>query len=488
MSLLGQDIDNFRMFLGPGVLVFFDMLTYLIYVPLMVLYILGAPGLILLLPFLFIPFVMPAYERVMSRLYTDSSKILAKMSDNVYENSIGIKIFRVLSLIEIRRSKFGGLVDELYGRRMTSAKVDIWLDTFISVLSFFSMAAMLLLAYFALNPTHTHLSAFVAIGTVVMVMKLLEKIIWPMMAFAYLANMLERARASVKRLRILYEIKAFKNGTTPITSKLTSIELKGVSFQYDQSWGLSSIDLQVKRGEKIALVGDVGSGKSTLLRVLATLYGPDDFTQMEAFKINGVDFEQLDLRTVRDKIAYVPQEAIVFNNTILKNIVPGPHPNLDEVHQVLEMVNLLEDLQQFPEGINTMVGEKGVTLSGGQKQRLAMARSFYAKSSLYLWDDAISALDLKTEQKVVSSIQKLNEDAILVLATHRLSALIDFDRIYVLVSGEIVESGTYSELLDLEGEFYRLYLFQEKTMALSLYRQQEQAKLLQGKAKEYASE
>ncbi|MBF0206866.1 MAG: ABC transporter ATP-binding protein [Oligoflexia bacterium] len=480
VSFLGQDIENFRMFIGPGVLIFFDMISYLVYVPCMLFYILGWSGGWLLLVFIFLPMVMPTYERVMNLLYGDSSKILGKMSDAVYENSVGMKIFKVLSMLEIRTSKFDLLLQDLYEKRLKISKVDILLDTFVSVLSLLSMAVLFLLAYFALNPNNQNLRAFTALGTIVLVLKLLEKIIWPMMAFAYFANLLERAKSSIQRLQPLYELRSLNCGLTRMSAEtsaetgvspdyafdIESIKVRGLYFG-----PLINISFNASKGEKIALVGDVGAGKSTLLRVLATLYQYSDFKEVSEFYYNSTPYSELDLWSVRSKIAYIPQDAMVFNNTILKNVDPGYSPDVSRICWSLKMVNLHHELEQFPQGIHTMVGEKGVTLSGGQKQRLAIARSFYSGARLHLWDDTISALDVDTEEKLIKSIIEINSESILILATHRLSTLTKFDRIYVMKEGNVAEVGDYWSLIEAKGEFYRLYLFQEKILDLAQERQ-----------------
>ncbi|MBF0300451.1 MAG: ABC transporter ATP-binding protein, partial [Oligoflexia bacterium] len=404
------------------------------------------------------------------KLYFSSSTLLSKMSDQIYESSVGMKIFRVLSVIKIRKSKFYELIFELYGKRIEISKVDVIFDAIINILSFSSMALLFIFAYYAQISGNVTLKAFVVIGTIVLMVKTMEKIIWPMMAVAFLANIIERASASMGRLRDLFNITPFKNGNQHVQGLIEEIKIKDLSFSYNNNQKvLTKIFFNAFKGEKIALVGDVGSGKSTLLKILSTLYEDVDIASYEEYTFNGTSYKEIDLYNLRGRISYIPQEPVVFNNTILKNIDPNHHTDMNKVFQVLELVNLNYDLHQFPDGLNTMVGEKGVTLSGGQKQRLAMSRSFYSGAQIHLWDDTISALDLRTENKVIKGIDKLNENAILILATHRLSSLVNFDRIYVLLNGTIVESGNYNELMKSQGEFYRLYLYQEKTIKLSSY-------------------
>ncbi|MBF0362003.1 MAG: ABC transporter ATP-binding protein [Oligoflexia bacterium] len=479
VSLLGQDLENFRMFVGPGNLIWVDMITYFIYVPAMVIYVLGPMGLLLLSPFLLIPFAMPTYEKVMNKLYFSSSSLLSKMSDQIYESTIGMKIFRVLAVLEIRKSKFIDLISELYQKRIEISKVDVLFDAIINVLSFASLAMLFIFAYYAAREgSPTSIKAFAIIGTIVLMVKTMEKIIWPMMAISYLASITERASASMGRLRDIFQITPFKNGSKNISGLIEEIKIEDLNFFYNEinkinetnkTMVLKNISIKAKKGEKIALVGDVGSGKSTLLKILSTLYENDDISSYLEYSFNQTPYSEIDLYNLRGRISYIPQEPVVFNNSILKNIDPYLHSDMNRVEQVLELVNLNYDLKQFPEGLSTYVGEKGVTLSGGQKQRLAMARSFYSGAQIFLWDDTISALDLRTEKKIIEGIDSLNENSILILATHRLSSLVNFDRIYVLSEGRVVEEGNFPQLMKSQREFYRLYIYQEKTIKLSSY-------------------
>ena len=201
-------------------------------------------------------------------------------------------------------------------------------------------------------------------------------------------------------------------------------------------------------------MGSVAEGKTSLLKVLSGVYDKYEISDSAKMSINEIPYFDLDLNSYRRRLSYVPQEPVIFNNTLAMNISPIDIPDEARVWEALDHACLLEDVQEMPEGLNTYLGEKGINLSGGQKQRIAIARSFYSRAEVYFWDDTISALDVKTEKHVIDSVFKINQKAILILATHRISALKNFDVIYVLKDGKIIEQGNYDDLMKNKKWFY----------------------------------
>jgi ATP-binding cassette subfamily B protein len=203
--------------------------------------------------------------------------------------------------------------------------------------------------------------------------------------------------------------------------------------------------LDVRAGEHIALVGKVGSGKTLLLQLLAGLWEVKHLS-FSRFTFNDVSYAKLDRQTLWSQLSFIPQTPQIFGRSLALNISPYQKLHEARLFHALKEADLDADVELFPQGLKTLIGEKGMNLSGGQKQRTLIARSFHSQSRLFLWDDAISALDPQTEQKIIKNLRKLNQQAILVLATHRLSSLKEFDKIIVLDEGQIIRHGTFEEI------------------------------------------
>jgi ATP-binding cassette subfamily B protein len=458
VSLLSQDIYDFRMFLGPGILVLVDIVGYLVCIPVVLYYVLGKIALFLLAPFFIIPVYMIYYNHKINKHFVNSSSLLGKVSDHVYEDTRGVKVFRVLGLLSVRKSKFKGLLHNLEKQRLLPHKFDIFLDMVINVSICLSYGILFIIGIKSMRGELGASAALINMGKVVFTLQIMDKLIWPMIAIGWVASLTQKSFASLKRIRPLFEIDRFENGDVKLSGQLRSISTHDFNFRYPGSNTkiVKDLNLHLSPGEKVGIVGGVAEGKTTLLKVLSGVYDGKEIEESAKIIINEIPYSKLDLDTYRKKLSYVPQEPVIFNTTLAANICPIGIPNRQKVIRAIEHACLTQDVGEMPEGINTFLGEKGINLSGGQKQRIAIARSFYSKAEIYFWDDSISALDVKTEKHVIDSIFKINQNSILVLATHRLSALRNFDKILVIENGIIVEQGKYRDLVENKSWFYKV--------------------------------
>lgn len=242
---------------------------------------------------------------------------------------------------------------------------------------------------------------------------------------------------------------------------ISSIEFKDFSFSYPNESNeiLSGVSLVIKQGETVGIVGKTGSGKSTLVRQLIHQFPVND----GQIFINGEDINDLQKESVRQLVSYVPQEHILFSRSVYKNVALGSvsHVSEEEVDMAIEKADFSKDIENLPLGLDTVVGEYGVTLSGGQKQRLAIARAFMKNSAILILDDSLSAVDGKTEANIIHNIKEYRNNKTNIIVAHRLSAVMHANKIIVLDDGKIVESGSHEELMKLHGWYHRLFLEQQ---------------------------
>ena len=290
---------------------------------------------------------------------------------------------------------------------------------------------------------------------------------WPVATVGWVTSIIQQAEASQKRINEFLNVpnKIINNKNSKLIVD-GDISFNNVSYRYKETniKALNKISFNVKKGESIAIMGDVGSGKTTILELISRIYEPDK----GSVSIGGNNIDEISLNILRDSIGYVPQSTFLFSETIENNLKFGKEDasNL-EITESIKIAGLTKDIEQFKDKYNTLLGERGVNLSGGQKQRLAIARAVIKKPKILILDDSLSAVDTQTEKTIINNINKTSKNITVFISTHRISTSKNCDKILVINKGNLESFGTHAELMNQKKTYFETYSKQSKEKDLN---------------------
>ncbi|KOP30928.1 ABC transporter ATP-binding protein [Exiguobacterium acetylicum] len=380
------------------------------------------------------------------------------MNDQVVESISGLRVIRSFVQEPVDVKRFDDVTTDVFEKNMHVAKIDVLFEPIIKLLVGFSYLIGLSFGTYLVFTNDITLGQLVAFNIY------LGMLIWPMYAFGELINVIQRGTASLDRLEATMRVKPLIASTPrEHVERPERIEMTNLTFTYPETAHpvLQDLNMTIDQGATIGIVGPTGSGKTTFLRQFLREYpiGRDMLT------VNGVPYEDIALETVRGWTGYVSQEHLLFSKSVRDNILFGAgEATEEELQEAIRLASFEKDIETLEQGLETMVGERGVTLSGGQKQRLSIARAMLKKPELLLLDDSLSAVDAKTESHIIDSIRSNRHQSTTLIVAHRLSAVAHADEIIVLQDGVISERGTHDSLMAQNGWYAQQFERQSEEM------------------------
>jgi ATP-binding cassette subfamily B protein len=458
MSRMAEDVSRVRMYTGPAVMY---LINLVVLIGLSLYYMFSKDVMLSVYTLAPLPILAIAIYYVNTIINKKSERIQAQLSaltTNAQESYSGIRVIKSYVQESAMNNFFEQNSESYRQSAINLAKVEAIYFPSIGLL--IGISTLLTIMIGGMYQIEGKISA----GTIAEFVVYINMLSFPVSALGWVASMIQRASASQKRLNEFLDTKpTIRNPEPAIDRELKGdISIQDLSFTYEHT-GIKAIDqvnLQIRSGQKVAIVGKTGSGKSTLAQLLLRMFDP----QEGAIAIDGQNIRTYNLASLRRQISYISQEAFLFSDSIASNIAFGIEDAAPErIVRAARQASVEQEILQFPQQFETIVGERGVTLSGGQKQRVSIARALIKDSSILIFDDCLSAVDAKTERQILQRLYEVLEDKTAIIITHRIFSLLQFDFIVVMEDGRIIEQGGHQELLDKDGYYADLYRRQQAT-------------------------
>lgn len=456
MSRIGEDVENIWQTIGFGLRLFIENIIYFVVSTVILFklnFTLALACFVIMIP---IGFIAIKLESKFGKSYGEISDQTAKINTTAQENIAGVRLVKAFSREKHEINKFLKMNRGYYDLNMKQAKIIGDFFPPIEFLTNISLVVMIVLGGYLVMKDN------ITIGVLVAFSGYIWNLIWPMRMLGELIDLLSRNSASAKKIfeimdrepEIKSNEKSYKNDDIK-----GNITFNNVSFKYNDEYVLKNINLDIKAGNTVAIMGTTGSGKSTLINLIGRYYDISD----GSIKIDNVDIKDYDLDFLRKNMSIVPQDTFLFSDSIINNIkFSNENAELEDVKKAADLACAKEFIEVLDEGLDTEIGERGIGLSGGQKQRISIARALLRDSKILILDDATSALDMETEHELLKNLSTKAIKSTTFIIAHRISAVKNADIIIYLENGEIKEKGTHEELLELKGKYFDIYCNQFK--------------------------
>lgn len=455
MSLATNDINAVRMTLGQGIIMFIDS-TFLLILNLVMMIkttnVLFASKVLFTIPLIIL--IVMRFGGVIHSRFKAVQAQYGTITDRAQENFSGIRIIKAFGQEEENAKLFREDNQDYYNKNIELAKLQSFFNPFIHVLS--NISYMLLLFFGAKEV----MAGTMLLGDFIAFNAYLGLMMWPARALGMVIVFMQRGAASMDRLTNIFKTEpeiVDREGAIELDEIKGSIEFKNVSFKYSPElpYALKDISFKIEPGKTLAILGRTGSGKSSIVNVLLRLY---DINEGEIL-VDGHEVKDVTLNSLRKNISYVPQDDFLFSKTVKENIEFHYEHELDDemIEKYAKIAGVYDDIIEFKDGFDTILGERGVTLSGGQKQRVSIARALAKEKNVLIMDDSLSAVDTQTEEEILKNLNTDEADVSKIIISHRVSTIKDADEILFIEDGAIVERGTHDELVSLGGRYNKLY-------------------------------
>jgi len=459
MNRIAEDVSRVRMFTGPAIMYLVNLVAV---ISLAVFFMYKRDPLLTLYVLTPLPVLAITIYFVNNLIHKKSERIQETLSDlttNAQESYSGIRVIKSFVQEKAMLGFFTSKTDEYRRNAIGLAQVEaIYFPSITLLIGLSTLLTIMIGGLYYINGSHN-----IGLHTIVEFVMYVNMLTFPVSAIGLTASMIQRAAASQKRINeFLDTAPAIQESPRPAKFHFKgNIRFENVNFIYHDTGiqALKDFNLEIRQGEKVAIIGRTGSGKTTIAQLLLRMYDP----QRGRIVLDDFDSRDISLKDLREQISYVPQDVFLFSETVHNNIAFGlQEASRDKVEKAARQSHIHNEILEFSSGYDTMIGERGVTLSGGQKQRISIARALIKDPSIVVFDDCLSAVDVKTEKTIIGNLNTFLQNKTAIIITHRIFSLMNFDKIVVLEDGRIVEQGTHQDLMALNGYYADFYRRQQR--------------------------